>query len=49
MFDQAHDKSVSAVFERADAMMYKNKMSMKGGRDEIINTIIRTIGARTTI
>ena len=49
VFDPAHDKSVSAVFERADAMMYKNKMSMKGGRDEIINTIIRTIGARTTI
>ena len=49
VFDRAHDKSVSAVFERADAMMYKNKMSMKGGRDEIINTIIRTIGARTTI
>ena len=49
VFDPAQDKSVSAVFERADAMMYKNKMSMKGGRDEIINTIIRTIGARTTI
>ena len=49
VFDQAHDKNVSAVFERADALMYKNKMSMKGGRDEILNTIIRTIGARTTI
>ena len=49
VFDKQHDKSVSAVFERADAMMYRNKMSLKGGRDEIINTIIRTIGARTTI
>ena len=49
VFDQAHDKNVSAVFERADALMYKNKITMKGGRDEIINTIIRTIGARTTI
>ena len=49
VFDPVHDKDVSAVFERADAMMYKNKMSMKGGRDEILNTIIRTIGARTTI
>ena len=49
VFDQARDKNVSAVFERADALMYKNKITMKGGRDEIINTIIRTIGARTTI
>ena len=49
VFDKDHDKSVSAVFERADALMYRNKMSLKGGRDEIINTIIRTIGARTTI
>ena len=49
VFDPAHDKNVSVVFERADALMYKNKESMKGGRDEIINTIIRTIGARTTI
>ena len=49
VFDQTHDKNVSAVFERADALMYKNKITMKGGRDEIINTIIRTIGARTTI
>ena len=49
VFDKQHDKSVSAVFERADAMMYRNKMSLKGGRDEIINTIIRTIGARTTV
>lgn len=49
VFDQKHDKSVSAVFERADAMMYRNKMALKGGRDEILNTIIRTIGARTTI
>ena len=49
VFDQANDKNVSAVFERADALMYKNKITMKGGRDEIINTIIRTIGARTTI
>lgn len=49
VFDKKHDKSVSEVFERADAMMYRNKMSLKGGRDEIINTIIRTIGARTTV
>ena len=49
VFNPVHDKNVSAVFERADALMYKNKVSMKGGRDEIINTIIRTIGARTTI
>ena len=49
VYDKAHDKNVSAVFERADALMYKNKMSLKGGRDEIINMIIRTIGARTTI
>ena len=49
VFDKAHDKNVSAVFERADALMYKNKMSLKGGRDEILNMIIRTIGARTTI
>ena len=49
VFDSKHDKSVSEVFERADAMMYKDKMSLKGGRDEIINTIIRTIGARTTV
>ena len=49
VYDKAHDKSVSAVFERADSMMYRNKMSLKGGRDEILNTIIRTIGARTTI
>lgn len=49
VFDKLHDKTVSSVFERADAMMYRNKMSLKGGRDEIINTIIRTIGARTTI
>ena len=49
VFDRMHDKNVSAVFERADAIMYKNKMSLKGGRDEILNMIIRTIGARTTI
>lgn len=49
VFDKKHDKSVSEVFERADAMMYRNKMNLKGGRDEIINTIIRTIGARTTV
>ena len=49
VFDKTHDKSVSEVFERADAMMYRNKMSLKGGRDEIINTIIRTIGARTSV
>ena len=49
VFDNKHDKSVSEVFERADAMMYKDKMSLKGGRDEIISTIIRTIGARTTV
>ena len=49
VFDKMHDKSVSSVFERADALMYKNKMSLKGGRDEILNMIIRTIGARTTI
>ena len=49
VFDKKHDKSVSEVFERADAMMYRNKMCLKGGRDEIINTIIRTIGARTTV
>ena len=49
VFDKMHDKNVSAVFERADALMYKNKMSLKGGRDEILNMIIRTIGARTTI
>ena len=49
VFDKMHDKNVSAVFERADALMYKNKMSLKGGRDEILNMIIRTIGARTSI
>ena len=49
VFDRAHDRNVAAVFERADALMYKNKMSLKGGRDEILNTIIRTIGARTTV
>lgn len=49
VFDKMHDKNVSAVFERADALMYRNKMSLKGGRDEILNMIIRTIGARTTI
>ncbi|WP_405340022.1 GGDEF domain-containing protein [Fibrobacter sp.] len=49
VFDKKQDKSVSEVFERADAMMYKDKMSLKGGRDEIINTIIRTIGARTSV
>ena len=49
VYDKAHDKNTAAVFERADAMMYRNKMSLKGGRDEIINTIIRTIGARMNI
>ena len=49
VFDKMHDKNVSAVFERADALMYKNKMSLKGGSDENINMIIRTIGAETTI
>ena len=49
VFDKKQDKSVSEVFERADAMMYKDKMSLKDGRDEIINTIIRTIGARTSV
>ena len=48
-YDRANDECVADVFERADALMYQNKMSLKGGRDEIINTIIRTIGARTTI
>ena len=49
VFDRQHDKSVAAVFERADAMMYHNKMCLKGGREEIINSIVRTIGARTSI
>lgn len=49
VYDKGHDKNTAAVFERADAMMYRNKMSLKGGRDEIINTIIRTIGARMNI
>ena len=49
VYDKAHDKNTAAIFERADAMMYRNKMSLKGGRDEIINTIIRTIGARMNI
>ena len=29
VFDRMHDKNVSAVFERADALMYKDKMSLK--------------------
>ena len=49
VYDRAHDKSVAAIFERADAMMYKNKMSLKGGRDEILNTIIRAVGARSSV
>ena len=49
VYDRAHDNSVDEVFERADALMYKNKMAMKGGRDEILNAIIRSIGARTKI
>lgn len=40
VFDPAHDKNVSVVFERADALMYKNKVSMKGGRDEIIDAVV---------
>ena len=40
VFDPAHDKNVSVVFERADALMYKNKESMKGGRDEIIDAVV---------
>lgn len=48
-YDSTQDKTVASVFERADALMYKNKIALKGGRDEIINTIIRTIGARTMV
>ena len=40
VFDPAHDKNVSVVFERADALMYKNKESMKGGRDEMIDAVV---------
>lgn len=40
VFDPAHDKNVSVVFERADALMYKNKEAMKGGRDEIIDAVV---------
>ena len=42
------DKDVSSVFERADALMYKNKVRMKNGHDEIIGTIIQSIGAKLT-
>lgn len=47
-FDKEHDKDVSSVFERADALMYKNKMRMKNEHDEIIGTIIQSIGAKVT-
>lgn len=40
VFDPAHDKNVAVVFERADALMYKNKESMKGGRDEMIDAVV---------
>lgn len=46
VFDKEHDKDVSSVFERADALMYKNKMRMKNEHDEIIGTIIQSIGAK---
>ena len=46
VFDKEHDKNVSSVFERADALMYKNKMRMKNEHDEIIGTIIQSIGAK---
>ena len=48
VFDKEHDKDVSSVFERADALMYKNKMRMKNEHDEIIGTIIQSIGAKVT-
>ena len=48
VFDKEHDKDVSSVFERADALMYKNKMRMKNEHDEIIGTIIQSIGAKLT-
>ena len=48
VFDKEHDKDVSSVFERADALMYKNKVRMKNGHDEIIGTIIQSIGAKLT-
>jgi diguanylate cyclase (GGDEF)-like protein len=48
VFDKEHDKDVSSVFERADALMYKNKVRMKNGHDEIIGTIIQSIGAKVT-
>ncbi|MBR6831866.1 MAG: GGDEF domain-containing protein [Fibrobacter sp.] len=48
VFDKDHDKDVSSVFERADALMYKNKMRMKNEHDEIIGTIIQSIGAKVT-
>lgn len=40
VFDPAHDKNVAVVFERADALMYKNQESMKGGRDEMIDAVV---------
>ena len=48
VFDKEHDKDVSSVFERADALMYKNKVRMKNEHDEIIGTIIQSIGAKVT-
>ena len=48
VFDKEHAQDVSSVFERADALMYKNKMRMKNEHDEIIGTIIQSIGAKVT-
>ena len=41
VFDKMHDNSVSVVFERADALMYKNKIALKSCREEILNAANR--------
>lgn len=49
VFDKKHDKNVSEVFERADALMYKNKIALKSCREEILNAANRAIAAKAAV
>ena len=49
VFDKKHDKNVSEVFERADALMYKNKIALKGCREEILNAANRAVAAKAAV
>lgn len=49
VFDKKHDKNVSEVFERADALMYKNKIALKSCREEILNAANRAVAAKAAV